>query len=60
MILWVDAQLSPRIAHWLSERFEIQALPIRDLGLRDASDSEVFEAARVAGAIVMTKDLDFC
>lgn len=34
-------------------------IPVRDLGLRDSSDQQIFEAARTAGAIVMTKDRDF-
>ena len=59
MILWVDAHLSPRTARWLSEHFGISAVPVRDLGLRDASDKEIFQAARTADAVVMTKDLDF-
>jgi predicted nuclease of predicted toxin-antitoxin system len=29
------------------------------LGLRDATDSEIFQAAREQGAIVLTKDVDF-
>ena len=41
MIVWVDAQLSPRIAQWLSERFAIEAIPVRDLGLREASDQRI-------------------
>jgi predicted nuclease of predicted toxin-antitoxin system len=32
---------------------------VRDLGLRDANDAEIFQAARQSGAIVMTKDRDF-
>lgn len=59
MTIWVDAQLSPRLACWLSERFEVNALPVRDVGLRDASDTEIFEAARSENAIVITKDFDF-
>ena len=56
MIIWIDAQLSPAIAPWLTETFS-QAL--RDLGLRDAPDREIFAAARSAAAVVMTKDSDF-
>ena len=37
----------------------IEAFAVRDLGLRDAKDQEIFLAAREAGAIVMTKDSDF-
>ena len=59
MIVWVDAQLSPRTAQWLSERFAVEATPVRDLGLREAPDQRIYEAARSAGAVVMTKDVDF-
>ena len=31
----------------------------RDVGLRDAEDLEIFEAAKAQGVIVMTKDKDF-
>ena len=59
MILWIDAQLSPRLAPWLSENFEINSKAVRELGLRDESDHEIILAARDAGAVVMTKDNDF-
>ena len=32
---------------------------MRDIGLRDAEDEEIFLAARKANAVVMTKDSDF-
>ncbi|HYE73284.1 MAG TPA: DUF5615 family PIN-like protein [Blastocatellia bacterium] len=59
MIIWIDAQLSPLIANWISENFDCQAIALRDLGLRDATDRQIFAAARQAGAIVLTKDRDF-
>lgn len=59
MTLWIDAQLSPQLADWLSETFDIEAIAVRDLGLRDAEDAEIFDAAREAGAVVLTKDQDF-
>lgn len=59
MTIWVDAQLSPRIARWLTANFPVEAFPLRDLGLRDSSDEEIFEAARSANAAVLTKDSDF-
>ena len=40
-------------------RFAVEAIPVRDLGLREASDQKIFDAARLAGAVVMTKDVDF-
>jgi predicted nuclease of predicted toxin-antitoxin system len=60
VILWLDAQLSPALANWITEQFTpIQALPVRELGLRNADDSEIFAQARSSGALVMTKDRDF-
>lgn len=59
MIVWVDAQLSPRMAQWLSSRFAVEAIPVRDLGLREATDQQIFDTARSARAVVMTKDVDF-
>jgi predicted nuclease of predicted toxin-antitoxin system len=59
MTLWVDAQLSPRTARWISDQFPASAAALRDLGLRDAEDEAIFTAARTAGAIVLTKDSDF-
>lgn len=58
MKLWVDAQLSPSIARWFRDASE-EALAVRDLGLRDARDRRIFEAARRANAVVVTKDVDF-
>jgi predicted nuclease of predicted toxin-antitoxin system len=57
--IWLDAHLSPAISSWLTATFGVAAVPVRDLGLRDALDSPIFTAARTAGAVVMTKDADF-
>ena len=57
--IWVDAQLSPHLAPWLTERFGIEAYSVRRLGYRDATDEAIFAAARGADAVVMTKDRDF-
>jgi len=59
MRIWVDAQMSPAIATWISSNYAVNAVAIRDLGLRDAEDKEIFEAARQEKAVVMTKDSDF-
>jgi len=60
MTLWLDAQLPPSLARWINQQpFGIQAIPVRELGLRDALDVQIFQAARKAGAVVMTKDRDF-
>lgn len=59
MTLWVDAHLSPEIATWISSTFGVTALALRDIGLRDAEDLEIFEAAKAQGVIFITKDSDF-
>ena len=59
LVLWLDAQLSPAMARWLASDFGVQAHPVCELGLRDADDPLIFDAARTAGAVVMTKDADF-
>ena len=59
MIIWLDAQLSPRLVQWIGETFGVECLHVRDLGLRDVEDPEIFQKARDAGAVVMTKDQDF-
>jgi len=57
--LWIDAQLSPALASWVTQTFDIPAAAVRELGMRDAADQEIFEAARKAKATVLTKDSDF-
>lgn len=59
MKIWVNAQLSPTIATWIARNFAVEAIAVRDLGLREALDIDIFEAARAASAVVMTKDSDF-
>ena len=59
MVVWIDAQLAPSLADWLREAFGITARAVRDLQLRDAEDPVIFQAARDAGAVVLTKDADF-
>jgi predicted nuclease of predicted toxin-antitoxin system len=59
MKIWVDAQLSPLLARFLDSRFSVEARHVRELHLVGASDPEIFEAARLAEATVLTKDRDF-
>ena len=59
MIIWVDAQLSPALADWITANFTAKAVAVRDLGLRNAKDPEIFRAAKGAAVVVMTKDSDF-
>ncbi|HBK97966.1 MAG TPA: hypothetical protein DD001_11925 [Microcoleaceae bacterium UBA10368] len=59
MKIWIDAQLPPTLANWLTETFGLEASALRDLALRDAQDIEIFEAARAENVAIMTKDSDF-
>lgn len=59
MIIWVDAHLSPAIATWINRTFGITAFALRDVGLRDAEDHEIFQAAKAQAVIFITKDSDF-
>jgi len=58
--IWIDAQLSPALAAWINQTYDkINAQSVRAVGLRDAEDEEIFQAARDADVIVMSKDSDF-
>ena len=59
MTIWVDAQLSPEIAPWITATFHLEAHALRDLGLRDATDLLIFRTAAQPGTIILTKDVDF-
>jgi predicted nuclease of predicted toxin-antitoxin system len=43
----------------MTHELSVTAVAVRDLGLRNAKDREIFFAARQANVIVMTKDADF-
>ncbi|MEA5470280.1 MULTISPECIES: DUF5615 family PIN-like protein [unclassified Spirulina] len=61
MIFWLNAQLPPSLAQWLTDTFDVNALALRDLELRDAQDIEIFNAAQIngLGTVIITKDRDF-
>ena len=59
MKFWIDAQLSPTLAPWLSDTFGVQAFSLEWIGLQQANDRRIFSAAREANAVVITKDQDF-
>ncbi|SEJ94256.1 hypothetical protein SAMN04488058_1475 [Deinococcus reticulitermitis] len=58
-LYWLDAQLPPQLAPWLTQTFGVPAYSASHLGYRDAGDDEIFQAAREAGAVVVSKDSDF-
>jgi predicted nuclease of predicted toxin-antitoxin system len=59
VIYWVDAQLPPQLASWLSGTFNVEAYALRDLQLRDAEDAIIFQAAQRDGIVIISKDSDF-
>ncbi|MBX3367353.1 MAG: DUF5615 family PIN-like protein [Phycisphaeraceae bacterium] len=59
MRIWLDIHLSPKIGEWLATRYKVEARMMSDMGLATTEDQDVFEAARAADAVIMTKDSDF-
>ncbi len=60
MQLWIDAQVSPALAQWMRHELTVDAVAVRDLGLRSAEDPDIFARARAhGGVVVLTKDRDF-
>lgn len=59
LIIWVDAQLSPALAPWITKQFGVDAASVRYLDMLRAKDRNIFQAAKEARAIVLTKDVDF-
>lgn len=60
MTIWIDAQLSPFIASWISARFpDLNAVALRSIGLQDERDYDIFRKARKANVTIMSKDYDF-
>jgi predicted nuclease of predicted toxin-antitoxin system len=59
MTIWLDAQLPPSVAAWIQATLGVECRAVRDLGIRDAKDHQIFQAARDAEVVVMTKDRDF-
>ena len=51
MILWLDAHISPKLVPWIHDTFGMDVLHVRDLGLRETEDPDIFYKARAADAI---------
>lgn len=58
-MLLIDAQLSPKLAIWIRDRFEIDCFSVGYIGFRDATDLDIFLKARELDAVFLTKDDDF-
>jgi predicted nuclease of predicted toxin-antitoxin system len=51
--------LSPALAAWIASEFGEPCVQVRDLGMARAADKDIFDAARVAASVFITKDRDF-
>ena len=59
MIVWIDAQSPRSSVTWLADECGIEAHMLRDVGLKGAEDIDIFQAARRADAVLLSKDHDF-
>jgi predicted nuclease of predicted toxin-antitoxin system len=55
----VDNQLPPALARFIQSKLECSAIHVVDVGMRDASDAEVWRYASKTQSILITKDEDF-
>ena len=54
----VDAQLPTALARWIESQGQT-AQHVADLQMADASDRAIWQQAREAGAVIISKDSDF-
>ncbi len=54
----VDAQLPPAVAQWLRAAGH-DAVAVREIGLREANDRDIWNHALNTDAAILTKDEDF-
>lgn len=58
MKLLFDQNLSPRLPSFLADLYPDSA-HVRDLGMRDATDTVIWEYAKANGFVIVSKDSDF-
>jgi len=57
MKVWIDANLPPALAVWLSQEFGIEAFSAERLNLLKADDTEIFQKAKENNAVIFYKGL---
>ncbi len=55
----VDNQLPPALARLIQSELAAEATHVADIGLRDATDAELWSYASANGEILISKDEDF-
>jgi len=58
MKLLFDQNLSPRLPRVLADLYP-DSVHVREVGLRDASDAEIWQYAQQHGLVIVSKDSDF-
>jgi predicted nuclease of predicted toxin-antitoxin system len=58
MKLLFDQNLSPRLPRLLADIYA-ESIHVREVGLRDADDSAIWQYAKVQGYAIVSKDSDF-
>lgn len=59
MKFFVDNQLPPALARLIQTELGAEATHVADIGLRDATDAELWSYASTNGSILISKDEDF-
>jgi predicted nuclease of predicted toxin-antitoxin system len=57
--LLIDNQLPPALARFIDTELRCEARHVSDVGLRNASDVEVWQYASANGFVLVSKDEDF-
>jgi predicted nuclease of predicted toxin-antitoxin system len=55
----LDANLSPRVARFLIEQFQLDVATLQGQGLGELPDHEVIKLARQQGRVIITLDQDY-
>ena len=55
----VDNQLPPALARFIQTEFKLRAVHVIDVGLRDASDAEIWSYVSKSDSVLKSKDEDF-
>jgi predicted nuclease of predicted toxin-antitoxin system len=58
-LIWLDANISPSIALWLNNNFEVECKSCFILNMQKENDIAIYRSAKEANAIFVTKDRDF-
>jgi len=59
MTFWLDEQLSPLLAQWISEHFGVNCQSVVNLPVDRENDEDIFLYARQLNAIIVSKVSDF-